>query len=148
VKRNSLRGPGQYTINLNYTSPPLNLRAKKVDAATVPGGAAPTAAASNVSAQDALIQSALNAGLPLASIQQLIASISTQPGLILGPGGAPTTQQPTLTHPRITFSFNVANLLNNTRVNGYSGAITSPLFGKPTGYGPGRSIILSINSSF
>ena len=42
----------------------------------------------------------------------------------------------------------VNNLLNNTRVNGYSGVITSPLFGKPTSYGAGRTIQVGLQSQF
>jgi hypothetical protein len=42
----------------------------------------------------------------------------------------------------------VDNVLNNTRINGYSGVITSPLFGRPTGYGAGRQIMLSLNTRF
>jgi hypothetical protein len=148
VKRNSLRGPGSYTVNLNYTSPPLNVRRRKQEiSAANPAGA--TAAGNPLSAQDQLIQSALNAGLPLQAIQQLISSISSQPGLITTGGAAgPAQAPPTLAHPRITFSANIQNLLNNTRVNAYSGVITSPLFGKPTSFGAGRTIQLSVNTSF
>jgi len=147
VKRNSLRGPGSYTLNLNYTSPPLNVRKRKQEIAVTPAGA--QAEANPLSAQDQLIQSALNAGLPLSAIQQLISSISAQPGLVTAGGVAgPAQAPPTLAHPRITFSANIQNLLNNTRVNAYSGVITSPLFGKPTSFGAGRTIQLSVNTSF
>jgi hypothetical protein len=152
VKRNSLRGPGMYTVNLNYTSPPINFRRRKAPetAAAAPTGAAGVPAAANVlSLQDALLQSALNAGLSPASVQQLLATISAQPGIILNPGAATTpATQPSLKNPRITFSVSVQNVLNNTRINGYSGVITSPLFGKPTGFAPGRSISLSLNTAF
>ncbi|HLQ75868.1 MAG TPA: carboxypeptidase regulatory-like domain-containing protein [Terriglobia bacterium] len=152
VKRNSLRGPGGYTVNLNYSSPSLSIRKKKPATAAVAAGTPPppgasAAVAAGISAQDSLIQSALAAGLPLAAIQSLL----SQPGILTVVGNAsPSTpaQQPTLAHPQLTFSVSVQNLLNNTRINGYSGVITSPLFGKPTGYGNGRSIQLSLNSRF
>ena len=146
MRRNSLRGPGAYTVNLNYTSPPLNLRKRKQEIGAAPASGAP---ANAVSAQDQLIQSALNAGLPLSAIQQLITSISSQPGIVLAGGAAgPATAPPSLAHPRFTFSTSIQNLLNNTRINGYSGVITSPLFGRPTGFGAGRTIQLSVNTSF
>jgi Carboxypeptidase regulatory-like domain len=147
VKRNSLRGPGQYTVNLNYTSPPLNFRKRE----EAPKAAASTGAAGVPAAQspqDSLLQSALAAGLPIAAIEQLLASISVQQGIIQNPGAAAPTAPPTLLHPQVTLSVNVQNLFNNTRVNGYFGVITSPLFGRPTGYGPGRSISLSLNTRF
>jgi len=148
VKRNSLRGPGQYTVNMNWNSPPLNVRKKKKKPVDAPTGAAGAPAApAALSAQDQLIQAALAAGVNPANIQQLIASLSSQPGFIGGTPSTPT-EPPSLLHPRITFRVNVQNLLNNTRVNGYSGVITSPVFGKPTGWGAGRSIQLSLNSSF
>ena len=145
VERNSLRGPGSYTVDLNYSTPSLNFRKKKAPVAEATTGAAGTPAPVNPT--DALIQSALNAGLPAAAIQQLIASMSAQPGFIGNAPAAPVTP-PSLTNPRITFSVNVRNLFNNTRVNGYSGVITSPLFGRPTGYGSGRTIQFSLNSQF
>lgn len=149
VPRNSLRGPGQYIVNLNYTTAPINVRKKKApEVAQAPTGAAGAPAASAaLSAQDQLIQSALNAGLSLASIQQLL----SQPGIINAAGAQGTaspTAPPSLLHPRMTFTVNVQNLLNNTRVYGYSGVITSPLFGRPTGYQAGRSITLSLNTQF
>jgi hypothetical protein len=145
VPRNSLRGPSVYTVNLNYNSPPLSFRKKK----PAPAAAAPAAASPNA-ALDSLVQSAMAAGLPPAAIQQLIASISAQPGLLLngGLGSTSTSTQPTLLHPNTTLNVSVNNLLNNSRINGYSGVITSPLFGKPTSYQPGRSITLSLNSRF
>jgi hypothetical protein len=151
VPRNSLRGPGQYTVNMNWNSPPINFRKK---AAPLPAAAAPTGAAgapppaAALTAQDQLIQSALNAGIPLATIQQILLS---QPNLVAAAGtAAPVspTAPPSLLHPRVTFRVQVNNLLNNTRVNGYSGVITSPLFGKPTSYGAGRTIQVGLQSQF
>ena len=148
VERNSLRGPGQYQVNLNWNSPPINIRKKKAPDVAPTGAAGPPTAAAAMSREDALIQSALQAGLPLGTIQQLILA---NPGLVGATGtGTPTTPTapPTLLHPRVTFRVQIQNLLNNTRINGYSGVITSPLFGRPTGYGAGRSIQLSLNTQF
>ena len=147
VPRNSLRGPSVYTVNLNYSSPPLSFRKKKPAPATA---AAPAAATGTNTALDSLIQSAMAAGLPAAAIQQLIAQVSAQPGLLAGRLDAPTTttQQPSLMHPQTNLNVTVNNLLNNSRMTGYSGVITSPLFGQPTSYQPGRSITLSLNSRF
>jgi hypothetical protein len=146
VPRNSLRGPSVYTVNLNYSSPALSFRKKKP---APPTAAAPAAASPNA-ALDSLVQSALAAGLPAAAIQQLIASVSAQPGLLLNGnlGATSSATQPTLLHPNTTLNVSVQNLLNNSRINGYSGVITSPLFGQPTSYQPGRSITLSLNSRF
>ena len=144
VKRNSLRGPGSYVVNLNWSSPAINVRKKKAPVGETAKGGAAVPAASN---QDALIQSALSAGLPPAMIQQLLSSMASQPGAIAG-GPASAASQPTLTRPQLTFTVSASNLLNNTRVNGYSGVITSPLFGRPTSYGAGRSITLSLSSRF
>ena len=90
------------------------------------------------------------AGLPAAAIQQLIVQVSAQPGLLAGRLDAPTTptKQPTLLHPQTTLNVSVNNLLNNSRMTGYSGVITSPLFGQPTGYQPGRDIRFTLNSRF
>ena len=147
TERNSLVGPGQYTVNLNWSSPAINIRKKAQPAVTPPTGAA-GAPAPALSPQDQLIQSALQAGIPLATIQQLIIA---QPNLIGAPGAvAPTAPQapPSLLHPRVTFRVQVQNLLNNTRVNGYSGVITSPLFGTATSFGPGRTITFGVNTQF
>jgi hypothetical protein len=85
------------------------------------------------------------AGLPAAAIQQLL----SQPGLVAGLSTSSTpTQQPTLLHPQTTLNVSVNNLLNNSRMNGYSGVITSPLFGQPTSYQPGREIRFTLNSRF
>jgi len=44
----------------------------------------------------------------------------------------------------LAFTVQVRNLLNNTQLRGYSGVITSPLFGKPTGVAPGRTMTLGL----
>jgi hypothetical protein len=147
VPRNSLRGPGQYNVNMNYSSPAFNLGRKKPAPAPVAGAAgAAVTATTALSAQDQLMQSALAAGIPLASIPQLLAAIGNQPGLV-GVAGTPQ-EPPTLLHPRFTFGVQVNNLLNNTKINGYGGVIGSPFFGKPTGFSGGRTLRLSLNSNF
>jgi hypothetical protein len=143
VPRNSLRGPSVYVVNLNYNSPVLSFHKKKPAPAAAAGPA--TAAAANNAALDSLIQSAMAAGLPAAAIQQLL----SQPGLVAGLSTSSTpTKQPTLLHPQTTLNVSVNNLLNNSRMNGYSGVITSPLFGQPTSYQPGRDIRFTLNSRF
>jgi len=148
VKRNSLRGPGGYTLNLTYSSPSFNIRKRPAPAAVA--GAPPTGAAgtpAGLSNVDQLIQSALAAGINPAQIQQLISSLSSQPGFIEGVGNGPT-QPPSLAHPQLSFSINAQNVLNHTRVNSYSGVLTSPLFGKPTSWAQGRTVYLSLNTRF
>ena len=144
VPRNSLRAPGSYVVNLTYNTPAFSLRKKKAPAGETASGAA---GVPGVSAQDALLQSALNAGLPPQAIQQLLSSITAQPGIVATGPVAPVAQ-PTLANPQFTFNVSVQNLLNNTRINGYSGVLTSPLFGRPTSYMAGRTIMLSLNSRF
>jgi hypothetical protein len=149
VKRNSLRGPGGYTLNLTYNSPQINLRKRPAPAA-VAQGAAPTGAAGTPAGGtniDQLIQSAMAAGINPAQIQQLIASISSQPGFIGGSETGPA-QQPSLAYPQLQFSINAQNVLNHTRVNSYSGVVSSPLFGKPTSWSQGRQIYLSLSTRF
>jgi len=147
VPRNSLRGPSAYTVNMNYNSPQLSLRKKK-PAPVAAAGAASTAASTNA-ALESLIQTATAAGLPAAAIQQLIASATAQPGLLQSLGLSTTSStQPSLMHPATTVNVSIQNLLNNSRMNGYGGVITSPLFGQPTSYQPGRSITFSLNSRF
>src|SRR5262249_39937140 len=86
VPRNSLRGPGGWTMNMNYSSPNLSLHRKKPEpkAATPLAAGAPTAVAvAAPNAQiDALIQSALAAGLPISAVQQLVSTASANPALL------------------------------------------------------------------
>ena len=42
----------------------------------------------------------------------------------------------------------VSNLLNTSQVRGFSGVLSSPLFGLPTGYNRGRTVRLSIHVDF
>jgi hypothetical protein len=50
--------------------------------------------------------------------------------------------------PKLTLLVQGRNLLNNTQLRGYSGVLTSPLFGKPTGTAPGRNLIAGITMSW
>jgi hypothetical protein len=149
IKRNSMRGPGGYTLNLTYNSPAFSVRKRAKPAAAqgtpAPGGAAPTTA--GLTQIDQLINSAMAAGLSPANIQSLIASISSQPNFIDGAAGTPVAQ-PTFTNPQLSFSITANNVLNHTRVNNVSGVVTSPLFGQPTSWAQGRNIWFSLNSRF
>jgi len=145
VKRNSMIGPGSYNVNLSYSSPVLSFHKKKPEPAPAAGAAAPAN-----SALDSLIQSATQAGLPASAIQQLIAQVSLQPGLLAsaGAGSTSSTKPPTLLHPQTTLNVRISNLLNHPQSYGYSGVITSQLFGKSTGFQAGRTIALTLNSRF
>ena len=81
-------------------------------------------------------------------IQSLIASLTSQPGFIDSVGSASTLAPPSFTNPQMSFSVTVNNILNHTRVNNYSGVITSPLFGQPTSWGAGRNVYFSLSSRF
>jgi hypothetical protein len=158
VKRNSERGPGGYTLNLNWNSRPFFLKKqKKAPVVTPPTGAAGTPAANPI---DQLMQTALAQGLPAQMIQQLISQIASQPGGIeafigqnagrlgeLNPN-AGAQRQPSLRDPQFTFSVSAQNVLNHTRVNAYSGVLTSPFFGKPTSWNQGRMLTISLNTRF
>ena len=48
----------------------------------------------------------------------------------------------------VRFQARVYNLLNLTQVRGYSGVLSSPLFGRPTGYLQGRTVRLSMHVDF
>jgi hypothetical protein len=149
VKRNSLRGPGGYTLNLNYSSPQINIR--KRPAPVVAQGAAPTGAAgAPANPTDQLLQQILAAGINPIQAQQMLATLTLQPGFIGSAGGGSTTpaQQPSLAYPQLQFSVSAQNVLNHTRENSYSGVLTSPLFGKPTSWGPGRQIYFTVSTRF
>jgi len=78
--------------------------------------------------------------------QVLVNGAPPPPGpvpVLLGPGGVPAGGG-----PRLTFNVNVRNLFNNTQLRGYSGVLTSPLFGKATSAAPGRSLILGLTLNF
>ena len=50
--------------------------------------------------------------------------------------------------PSVRFVIRVSNLLNTSQVRGYSGVLSSPLFGLPTGYLRGRTVRLSVQTDF
>lgn len=50
--------------------------------------------------------------------------------------------------PRLNFLVQVNNLLNNTQLRQYSGVLTSPLFGKPTGTMAGRTMTLGLSMNW
>jgi hypothetical protein len=83
-----------------------------------------------------------NAGAANPAAPQMIISGPGGPAVI---GGQPTTNTP---GPKANVTVNVINLLNNTQNRGYSGVLTSPLFGKSTGAAQGRLIILGLNFTF
>jgi len=120
VPRNSVRSPGTYNVSMSL-SKTFNLKKPE-----------PARPANNAFAEP----------------QQVIVPAGGQP-IIIAPAvvsaGAPGVPNP---GPRLTFSVNVNNLLNNTQVRGYSGVLTSPLFGKPTGAAAGRSMYLSMSFNF
>jgi hypothetical protein len=49
---------------------------------------------------------------------------------------------------RVRFQARVNNLLNHSQPRSYSGVLTSPFFGQPTGYTGGRTVSLSMNFDF
>jgi hypothetical protein len=118
VGRNTLTGPGSYQVNSSFTKTFALRRAESQKSG------ANAAAAPNPNA----------------------------PQLIVGGPGGPTVipQGPgsSAPGPKLAFNVNANNLLNNTRVYGYSGVLTSPLFGRPIGAAAGRTVTLGLNLSF
>jgi len=152
VKRNTQIGPRYFNVNLIYNSPVLSFHKKKPEPKPA-AGAAPAATPAALSPLEQLAQSAQAAGLPPAAIQQLLAQAAAQPGLLNlaglnAPATSSATKPPSLLHPQTTLNVRVSNLLNNAQSVGYSGVITSPFFGHSTGYQPGRSFILTLNTRF
>jgi hypothetical protein len=49
---------------------------------------------------------------------------------------------------RVRFQANFDNLLNHSQPRAYSGVLSSPLFGAPTGYTGGRTVSLSMSLDF
>ena len=49
---------------------------------------------------------------------------------------------------RVRFQARVYNLLNGSQIRGYSGVLSSPLFGQPTGFRRGRTVRLSMHVHF
>ena len=118
VRRNSLVGPGAYNVQMNFTKQ-FSLRK-----------------------QETSRQSAGNGGGQNPQNPQMIISGPGGPAVISGPQSSNTPG------PKANFTINVSNLLNNTQNRGYSGVLTSPLFGKSTGAAAGRIVILGLNFTF
>ena len=49
---------------------------------------------------------------------------------------------------RVRFQARFYNVLNTSQIRGYSGVLSSPLFGRPTGYLRGRTVRLSMEVDF
>ncbi len=73
------------------------------------------------------------------------------PQVVGGPGGPTVIPQSSGNQapgPRLQFNVSANNLLNNTQLRGYSGVLTSPLYGKPTGAAAGRSVTAGLGILF
>jgi hypothetical protein len=121
VPRNSLTGPGTYNVNASFTK---QFALRKPEAQKTASNA-PGAAGVNPS----------------------------QPQIIVGGPGGPVVipQGPggnSAPGPKMSLSIQAQNLFNNTQLRGYSGVLTSPLYGKPTGASNGRFIILGLGFTF
>lgn len=121
IPRNSLTGPGTYNVNTSFTKQfALRKPEAQKTASNTPGAAG------------------VNPALP-----QIIVG---------GPGGPAVIPQAPAGNsapgPKMSLSIQAQNLLNNTQLRGYSGVLTSPLYGKPTGAAQGRFIILGLGFTF
>jgi hypothetical protein len=69
-----------------------------------------------------------------------------------GPGGPVAIPQggsgSSAPGPKLQFNVSANNLLNSTELQGYSGVLTSPLFGKPMSAAPGRSVTVGLGLLF
>jgi hypothetical protein len=65
-----------------------------------------------------------------------------RPTDVAGTGGARSPER------RVRFQARFYNVLNSTQVRGYSGVLSSPLFGRPTGFLRGRTVRLSMHVDF
>jgi hypothetical protein len=74
---------------------------------------------------------------------QLILAGPGGPAVIAAPQGGPATPG-----PKLNFTVNAQNLLNNTQNRGYYGVLGSPLFGKSTGAAAGRTVSLGLGLTF
>ena len=119
VPRNSLTGPGSYNVNANFTKLfPLRRRESQRNASTTASGN-------------------INAATP-----QIFGSVV---GVIGIPQGSSGNSRP---EPKLQFTVSATNLLNNAQLRGYSGVMTSPLFGKPTGAAAGRMVMAGLGLIF
>jgi Carboxypeptidase regulatory-like domain len=108
VPRNSLTGPGSYTVTTNFIK---RFALRKPEQSQKSGS---NAASDGIKPRT----------------QKIIRGREQPPG------------------PNLEFNVSVNNLLNNAQLRGYSGVLTSPLFGKPTGAAAGRTIMLGLGVSF
>jgi len=118
VPRNSLTGPGSYNVNANLTKL-FPLRKQESQR--------------NASSTPS---GAINAATP-----QVF-------GSPVGTIGIPQGSSVSRPGPKLQFTVSVNNLLNNTQLRGYSGVMTSPLFGKPTGAAAGRMVMVGLGLIF
>jgi hypothetical protein len=119
VARNSLTGPGSYNVNANLTKLiPLRKRESNRNASASASGG-------------------INAATP-----QIFGSTAGAIGIPQGPSG---NNRP---EPKLQFTVSATNLFNNTQLRGYSGVMTSALFGKPTGAAAGRSVMAGLGLIF
>jgi hypothetical protein len=73
------------------------------------------------------------------------------PQVVSGPGGPAVLSQGqgnASAGPKLQLNASANNLFNNTQLRGYSGVLTSPLFGKPTGANAGRSVTMGLGLLF
>jgi hypothetical protein len=121
LSRNSLSGPGGYNISGSFTKTWALKRREQVSPAAANGGG-------------------INPQQPI--------------GIIGGPGGPVLIQGPAPSGaaaapgPKMSFNVNANNLFNSVQLRGYSGVLTSPLFGKPIGAAAARTITLGLGLSF
>ena len=116
--RNSLTGPGSYNVNANFTKLFPLRRESQRTASNAPAGGI------NPNAPQIFVG---GPGGPIAIPQ--------------GPGSSAPG-------PKLQFTVSATNLLNNTQLRGYSGVMTSPLFGKPIGAASGRMIMAGLGLIF
>src|SRR5262249_26374793 len=119
VPRNSLTGPGFYNVNANLTKLfPLHKRESRQNASSRPAGG-------------------INPATP-----QIFGSPVGPIGI---PQGSSASNRP---GPKLEFTVSANNRRNNTQLRGYSGVMTSPLFGKPTGAAAGRMVMVGLGLIF
>src|SRR5262249_25405457 len=119
VPRNSLTGPGSYNVNANLTKLfPLHKRESRRNTSSRPSGG-------------------INPATP-----QIFGSPVGPIGI---PQGSYASNRP---GPKLEFTVSANNLLNNTQLRGYSGVMTSPLFGKPTSAAAGRMVMVGLGLIF
>jgi hypothetical protein len=126
IERNSLRGPGTYNVSMSF-SKTFNLKRAEVRQGN------------NFAGQQIILPPP-----PPGGGQIVVAGGQGGPIIISAPAGVPAVQP----GPRLSFNVSANNLLNNTQIRGYSGVLTSNLFGKPIGASNGRSLTMGLNLQF